>query len=141
MIHFKAVVFAHHKRRDGTFPVKIRVTFQGRVRYLPTTITCTAADLTRSMKMKNADVIARCNELTDRLRREAAALTTFDLEGKDVDYVVRVLTERMRAPLGKAGAIDSPVTWIANDAPRTGETMFSQSYSLTASAKSTRLPA
>ena len=97
MIHFKALVFAHHKRRDGTFPVKIRVTFQGRVRYLPTTITCTAADLTRSMKMKNADVIARCNELTDRLRREAAALTTFDLEGKDVDYVVRVLTERMRA--------------------------------------------
>jgi len=97
MIHFKAVVFAHHKRRDGTIPVKIRVTFARGVRYLPTTLTCTAADLTRSMKIKNADIIARANELTDRLRKMAADFTAFDLEGRDVDWVVKQLTERMRA--------------------------------------------
>ena len=96
MIHFKAVVFAHHKRKDGTFPVKIRVTFNRGVRYLPTTLTCTAADLTRGMKIKSAEVVARCNELTDRLRKEAATLPPFSLEGKDVDYVVRVLTQRMQ---------------------------------------------
>ena len=96
MIHFKAVVFAHHKRKDGTFPVKIRVTFARGVRYLPTTLTCTAADLTRGMKIKSAEIVARCNELTDRLRKEAATLPPFSLEGKDVDYVVRVLTQRMQ---------------------------------------------
>lgn len=62
MITFRAVVFAHHKRSDGTYPVKIRVTFRRQTRYIPTTITCTAADLTRSLRIKGADVVARCNE-------------------------------------------------------------------------------
>lgn len=97
MITFRAVVFAHHKRSDGTYPVKIRVTFRRQTRYIPTTITCTAADLTRSLRINGADVVARCNELCDRLRREAASLNAFDLEGRDVDYAVRLLMERMRA--------------------------------------------
>lgn len=96
MIHFKPVVLEHHKRRDGTFPVKIRITFNRSVRYLPTTLTCTASDLTRSMKIKNADIIARADEVTNRLRREAATFSTFDIQGKDVDYVIKKLTERMK---------------------------------------------
>ena len=97
MINFKQLVFAHHKRKDGTYPVKIRVNFHGKSKYLPTTLVCQPSDLTRSLKIKNADIIARCNQLTDRLRREAASLTPYDLEGRDVDWVVRTLTERMRA--------------------------------------------
>ena len=96
MIHFKPVVLEHHKRRDGTFPVKIRITFNRSVRYLPTTLTCTASDLTRSMKIKNADIIARADEVTNRLRREAATFSTFDIQGKDVDYVIKKLTERLK---------------------------------------------
>lgn len=95
MITFKAIP-SRYKRRDGVRAVSVRVTFKGRVRWLPTTITCTAADLTKGGNIKNGDIIARCNELTDRLRRLAADLTPFDLEGRDVDYVVRMLTEKMR---------------------------------------------
>lgn len=97
MITFKPVVFPHHKRKDGTIPVKIRVTFDRKCRYLPTTITVTAADITRSGNVKNAEVIAKCNDLTDRLRIEAAGISPYDLEGRDVDYVVHLLRERMRA--------------------------------------------
>lgn len=97
MIHFKAVVFSHHKRKDGTIPVKIRITFNRGVRYIPTTLTCVPGDLTRSMKIKNADIIARCNELTDRLRRIAAGFTPFDLDGRDVDWVVARLRGAMKS--------------------------------------------
>lgn len=97
MITFKPVVFKHRKRRDGTFPVSIRVTFDRKSRYLPTTITCTAADLTRGMRIKNPDVIAKTNALCDRLRAEAARINPFDLEGRDVDWVVARLRDALRA--------------------------------------------
>ena len=97
MITFCPLVFAHHRRGDGTYPVKIRVTFRGKRKYLPTTLVCQPTDLTRSLKIKNSDIIARCNQLCDRLRSEAATLNPYDLEGRDVDWVMKTLTERMRA--------------------------------------------
>ena len=96
MITFKPVVHAHRRRKDGTYPVTIRVTFGRKCRYLPTTITVTAADMTRSLKIKNADIIAQTNALCDRLRGEAASLNPFDIEGKDVDWVVARLRDAMR---------------------------------------------
>lgn len=96
MITFKPVVHAHRRRKDGTYPVTIRVTFARKCRYLPTTITATAADMTRSLKIKNPDIIAQTNALCDRLRSEAARLSPFDLEGRDVGWVVARLTDAMR---------------------------------------------
>ena len=96
MITFKAIP-SRYKRRDGLRAVSIRVTYDGRVRWLPTTIMCAAADLTRGGNIKSPDIIAKCNDLTDRLRREAATLSPYDLEGRDVDWVMKTLTERMRA--------------------------------------------
>ena len=96
MITFKPVIFAHHKRKDGTWPVTIRVTFRRQRKYIKTTITVTAADVTRGLKIKNPDTIARCNELCDRLRAEAASLNPFDLEGKDVEWVVARLRDALR---------------------------------------------
>ena len=96
MITFKPVVHAHRRRKDGTYPVTIRVTFGRKCRYLPTTITATAGDMTRSLKIKNADIVARTNELCDRLRSEASSLNPFELEGKDVDWVVARLRDALR---------------------------------------------
>jgi len=96
MITFKPVVHAHRRRRDGTYPVTIRVTFGRKCRYLPTTITAKAGDMTRSLKIKNPDIIARTNTLCDRLRAEAASLNPFELEGKDVDWVVARLRDALR---------------------------------------------
>lgn len=97
MITFKPMVFAHHKRMDGTYPVTVRVTFRRERKYIKTTITCTAADLTRSLKLKSPAVIAQTNALCDRLRQEAARLNPFDLEGKDVAWVVARITDAMKA--------------------------------------------
>ena len=97
MITFKPTVFKHRKRRDGTFPVSIRITFGRQSRYLPTTITATAADLTRGMKIKSPSLIAQSNAICDRLRNEAARLNPFELEGKTVEWVVDRLQDSLRA--------------------------------------------
>ena len=96
MITFAPVIFAHHRRKDGTYPIKIRITFKRQRRYIPTTIFCKPTDLTRSLKIKSADVTARVNAICDRLRAEAAELNPFDLEGRDVAWVAARLTESMR---------------------------------------------
>lgn len=96
MITFKPVVWAHQKRKDGTYPVSIRVTYARQRKYLRTTITCTSADLTRGMRIKNPAILAQCDALCKRLRVEAAGLNPFELEGKDAEWVVARLTEALR---------------------------------------------
>ena len=61
MVNISPVIFAHHRRKDGTYPVKICVTFRRGRKYLPTTIYCRQADLTRSLKIKNPDITAKVN--------------------------------------------------------------------------------
>lgn len=53
---FKAVVYAHHRKEDGTYNVKIRVTHNRKRKHLPTSIFVTKEDLTRGLKIKNAQV-------------------------------------------------------------------------------------
>lgn len=96
MISFKPMVFKHRRRRDGTWPVSIRVTFARKSRYIPTTITVQASDLTRGMRIKTPAVIMQANAICDRLRLEAAKFNVFDLEGRDVDWVVARITDAMK---------------------------------------------
>ena len=68
------------KRKDGTYPVRIRVTFARVSRFVQTTVTARATDLTRGGKIKNPVIIAQTNDLCDRLRAEAAKISPFELE-------------------------------------------------------------
>ena len=88
MITFKAIVISNNRRKDGTYPVKIRVTFKGVSRRLPTTLVCTSNDLTRSLKIKSASILNKSDELISRMRNAVKDLSPFDLENKDVDWVV-----------------------------------------------------
>lgn len=97
MITYKPIVIPGGRRKDGTWPVKIRVTFRGVSRRLPTTLVCTDADLTRSGKIKNAAVLERAGELIARMRSTTADLSPFSLEGWDVDRVVAHIRGRLSA--------------------------------------------
>ena len=96
MITFKPEVFAHHKRQDGTYNIKIRVTFNRKSRHLPTNLFCTQADLTRSLKLKNGDIINKANALCNQMRSACADLNVFDLEDQDVDFVVRHIKDSLK---------------------------------------------
>ena len=94
IVTFKPIVI--NKRKDGTWPVKIRVTFKGVSRRLPTTLSATSADLTRGGRIKSADLLNKAEAIVRQMREAAAKISPFDLEDWDVDRVVRFIKDDIR---------------------------------------------
>jgi len=88
MITYKPIVIQGGRRKDGTWPVKIRVTFKGAVRRLPTTLVCTDSDLTRTGHIKSGAVLQRAGELIAQMRGCCDGLSPFVLDSWTVDDVV-----------------------------------------------------
>ena len=88
MITFHPEIQREKRRKDGTWQLKIRVTYAGKIRRLPTTITVTQGDLTRGLRLKSPTILSRADALIARMRESVADLTPFDLEGRDVNWVV-----------------------------------------------------
>lgn len=97
MITFKAIIIPNNKRADGTYPVKIRVYFNGKNRRIPTTLVCKQTDLTKgSLKIKNQDILSKADAIIIEMRKAVRDLNPFELENKDVDYVVNRIQERLK---------------------------------------------
>ena len=83
MATFKAEVYAHQKRADGTYNIKIRVIHQKRKKYIPTTYYVTKDDLTRTtFKLKNQkyidatdDMIKKYRSICDRMGERLKSMT------------------------------------------------------------------
>lgn len=95
IVTFKPIIVQGGRRSDGTWAVYIRVTFKGVCRRVPTNLAATSADLTRSGKIKSADILDRAGELVARMRGAIQDLTVFELESWDVDRVVGRIRERL----------------------------------------------
>lgn len=93
---FKPVVLPHHRREDGTYPVKIRVTFKGRSRYLPTNRVAERRELTRELKLREGPLLDACRALVSQMRRAVADMSPFALEGTDVDGVMAAIRAAMK---------------------------------------------
>lgn len=96
MITFKPIIIPNNKRQDGTYPVKIRVYFNGKNRRLPTTLVCEAKDLTRSLKIKNPDILNKAKDVILKMRKFTDDLTFSELEKRDVDWVINRIKDGMR---------------------------------------------
>lgn len=91
MTTFKAEVYAHQKKQDGTYNIKIRVIHRGKKRYLPTPFFVTQKDLTRSLKIKNQKYI----DLTDdiiRGYRHKCDMISHAVRQMDIDRLVEIIT-------------------------------------------------
>ena len=87
-VTFKPVIIPSDKRADGTWAVTIRIYFNGKIRRLPTTLIARASDLNKAGAIKSPILLSRADDLIRKMRSTIAHLTSFDLEGKDVDWVV-----------------------------------------------------
>ena len=96
MITFKPIVIPGNRRKDGTYPVKIRVTFRGKTRRLATTLVARQTDLSRSLHIKSPDILNRANELIKEMRAAVSDLSPFVIEGWDVDRVVAHIHTKLR---------------------------------------------
>lgn len=94
MATFKAEVYAHQKKEDGTYNIKIRLTHNGKKKYLATIWYVTKDDLTRNtLKLKNPKYI----ELTDSLIRKYRDICDSvgeALKGMSVEQVVDLITNK-----------------------------------------------
>lgn len=93
-VTFKPIVISSNRRKDGTYPVKIRVTFKGVSRRLATTLVAYPKDLTRSLKIKNPDILNKANELIARMQGAISDLS-FVIEEWEVDRVVEYIKKQM----------------------------------------------
>ncbi|WP_353123914.1 hypothetical protein [Dysgonomonas capnocytophagoides] len=55
MATFNAEIYKHHKKSDGSYNVKIRVTHKSKKKYLSTSVFAFKDDLTKSLSIKNGE--------------------------------------------------------------------------------------
>ena len=95
MATIKAVV--RQPRRDGTYNVKLRITYKRQSVQLPTSLNLTAADLTRSRQIKTPAAKARAAALVREVYDALGRIPPFALEQMDVRQVVAALRREMAA--------------------------------------------
>lgn len=93
MATFKAVIIPAHRRQDGTYNVKIRVTHNRKSRYLSTPFYVTAGQMTRGFKIKDMRINDKLNERISELRKNADELG-FLADRMEIDQLVEILQSR-----------------------------------------------
>lgn len=116
---FKAVVYANHRRQDGTYNVKIRITHHRRQRKLATSLWARPQDLTRSLKIKSPDLQNKCDDLITRMRAALSDVNPFDLDDADVDWIVDHIRASMRTDTFHLDFFTFAEEWIKCKAPST----------------------
>lgn len=90
MATFKATIFKDRQREDKTWNVFIRFTHERKVRYIATTMYVTKKDMTASFKIKNQQIIDKCDALI-RAYREKIAPLNLELNDLPIDDVVEYI--------------------------------------------------
>jgi len=94
MATFKAVVYSHHKRADGTWNIKIRVIHNRKIRYIATNWYVTKDDITKSFKLKNAIYIDYVDDLIKSYRKILDKVGQ-SVKEMDVDTVCSLIKDAM----------------------------------------------
>lgn len=92
MATFKAEVYAHQKKKDGTYNIKIRITHNQQKKYLATPYYITKEDITqKTFKIKNQYYIDKVDEIIKRYRRKCDNCGEL-IKTMTVDQVVNLIT-------------------------------------------------
>lgn len=112
MITLKAEILKKDRRKDGTYNVKIRLTYKRQVRRLSTSIYVQSRDLTKSLKLKNKDLIQKTDDIIRDYRKK---LLNFDFENYSysLDDVILSLNTNPQ-PLAQIDFIHFSKEWIDN---------------------------
>ena len=81
MITFKACIVKKDMRKDGTWPVLIRMTYKRQSRMIRTTMSVSSEDLTASGNIRNHSIIDECDKIIHQYRKRISEL---NLEFTDI---------------------------------------------------------
>lgn len=87
IVTVKPVIMPAQQRADGSWNVKIRVTFKRRYKILSTNLTAFKQDLNRYGELKG-DVLSRANLIVRKIYQALAELNWFDLDAMEVEDIV-----------------------------------------------------
>lgn len=93
MATFKALIKKGNKRADGTWNVVIRFTHNSKVRFIPTTMYISKKDITASFKIKNANILDRCNDIIKEYRSRLSELS-LEFNDIDIDTIVSYIRQK-----------------------------------------------
>ena len=94
-ITFHPVIASNTRRRDGTYPVRIRITYKGVSRRLPTNLVAYPQDVTRSCHIKSANLLNKAQVLIRQMQETIEDLSPFAVADWDVDRVVRFIRGKL----------------------------------------------
>ncbi len=93
MATFKALVRKDMQRGDKTWNVLICFRHGGKARYIPTTMYVTKKDMTASFRLKNQQVVDRCDDIIRVYRKRLMGLN-LELNDMSIDSIVSAITEK-----------------------------------------------
>ncbi|WP_314923128.1 phage integrase SAM-like domain-containing protein [Prevotella pallens] len=93
MATFKPTIFKNRMRSDKTWSVHIRFTHDNKTRYIPTTMYITKKDITASFKIKNANILDRCNDIIKEYRNRLSELS-LEFNDIDIDTIVSYIRQK-----------------------------------------------
>ncbi len=82
-------------RSDKTWSVHIRFTHTNKTRYIPTTMYITKKDITASFKIKNANILDRCNDIIKEYRNRLSELS-LEFNDIDIDTIVSYIRQKKK---------------------------------------------
>lgn len=91
MATLKAVV--DHRKADGTYNVKIRLTHNRKALYIPTELYITERQMTRSKKIKDPNIVSATDSLIDEMRKAIASIR--HIEQMDCSQLREALHRKM----------------------------------------------
>ena len=121
LIKMRPAVYANHKRKDGSYPVKIVVYFKGKERKLATHIVAEAKDLTRTLHLKQGEVLSLANEEIRKMREACSDIPYYDTVHQDVDWVVNYIKAKLAKQYFRLDFFKFADTFIAEKNPGTAE--------------------
>lgn len=93
MITFKPTIFKERMRQDKTWSVFIRITYQRKIRYIRTSMSVSKKDLTVSAKIKNQQILDRCDDLI-RMYKSRTNSLNLEFNDIDIDRIVEILNSK-----------------------------------------------
>ena len=88
---FTPCIIPSQKKADGSYNIKIRVTFKRRSKRLSTNLHATSKDLTRALNFKDGAVKKAAYDLADDMRELCSEIDYFELQTMEVEDIVKVI--------------------------------------------------
>ncbi len=99
MATIKAVVLKHHKKEDGTFNVKVRVTHNRKMAYIASPFFVTKSDLNRNYEITSNDIQSKVSFYVGKLRKILNELSEY-VESYSASELAKYLKKKT---INKAG--------------------------------------